>query len=371
MEQASSDVLILLDCCYAGTANASDGNGVTELISACPFNAAANPVGSFSFTKQLVIELRDLSKRPSFTVAELYRNIFCRIQGRIPEDPCERHPAPIHFALTQDDPHFPRSIQLSVRPEHINKRNAARNLASEPLITGRGSAVSILRDGEPISDPSSDSFPEAFLATSTSNLSEKVPRILLAIRLHETFRPGELSHNLFKEWLRMMPAVAEEVKVEAGFGSYSSILIVSIPMTVSLYLPEDPAIIRIGPITSSNIIGQAPKLRGDQKILSKSSIQNSKTTDQESLAHKSKSEDFAAQSFNKDVSRLLDVFPTFASSFADSAYGSSSAATDRGGSDIASRKPDSAFHSEVESFADEVYQTSSKHHAHIADIFYR
>jgi hypothetical protein len=114
LEQAESDVLILLDCCHAGTATASEGNGVTELISACAYNSQANGVGSYSFTKELIIELQQLSQKPSFTVAELYRNIFCRIQSRRPEDEDqrERHPAPIHLSLTQDHPRFPRTIQI-------------------------------------------------------------------------------------------------------------------------------------------------------------------------------------------------------------------------------------------------------------------
>ena len=77
LEQAENDVLILLDCCHVGTATTSEGSGVTELISACAYNSRANGVGSYSFTKELVIELRDLSLKPSFTVAELqYIGIF-------------------------------------------------------------------------------------------------------------------------------------------------------------------------------------------------------------------------------------------------------------------------------------------------------
>jgi hypothetical protein len=51
-----------------------------------------------------------------------------------------------------------------------------------------------------------------------------------------------------------MPTFAEEVKVEAGFNSFSSLLIVSIPLSLYDYLPRNPAIISLGPITSSNIL---------------------------------------------------------------------------------------------------------------------
>ena len=50
----------------------------------------------------------------------------------------------------------------------------------------------------------------------------------------------------------MLPVIAQDLKIEAGFGSYSSILIISMPFTVSLYLPNDAAIIKIGRIHLSN-----------------------------------------------------------------------------------------------------------------------
>jgi len=48
LEMAQSDVLILLDCCSSGVANASEGNGVTELLCACPYDTRANGVGHYS-----------------------------------------------------------------------------------------------------------------------------------------------------------------------------------------------------------------------------------------------------------------------------------------------------------------------------------
>jgi hypothetical protein len=147
LEQAESDVLILLDCCHSGTATASEGDGVTELISACAYNSQANGVGSYSFTKELIIELQQLSQQPSFTVAELYRNIFCRIQSRRPEDEGrrERHPAPIHLSLTQDHPIFPRTIQIY--PPTRKASPACVNSAPEGLSNSstRGNAGSSLK----------------------------------------------------------------------------------------------------------------------------------------------------------------------------------------------------------------------------------
>jgi hypothetical protein len=81
-----------------------------------------------------------------------------------------------------------------------------------------------------------------------------VPRIAISIRLNESFQVGSLSTTYFRDWLLNIPTFAEEVKVEAGFNSFSSLLIVSIPLSLYDYLPPNPAIISLGPITSSNIL---------------------------------------------------------------------------------------------------------------------
>ncbi|KAH9207971.1 hypothetical protein DL95DRAFT_232590, partial [Leptodontidium sp. 2 PMI_412] len=113
LEQAESDVLILLDCCSSGIGNAAEGNGVTELMSACAFDVTANGVGHYSFTKALTTELRLLSQKRSFPVVELYTHIYCRAQHHMAQGlENERYPAPIHLLLTRDE-NFPRSIQLS------------------------------------------------------------------------------------------------------------------------------------------------------------------------------------------------------------------------------------------------------------------
>jgi hypothetical protein len=131
LEKAPSDVLILLDCCASGTANTCEGNGVNEVISACAWNETANGVGAYSFTSAIVIELGRLSKKPSFSVGELYRNTFFRTQSRMPEDPPEqgrereRHPAPIHLVLTQD-----RQIARSIPLALLSAANTAAKAAS-------------------------------------------------------------------------------------------------------------------------------------------------------------------------------------------------------------------------------------------------
>jgi hypothetical protein len=264
LEDDPSDVLILLDCCASGTANACEGVGVNELISACAWNETANGVGPYSFTSALVIELRRLSQKTLFSVGELYRNIFWRTQSRMPEDvrqegrERERHPAPIHLVLTQDA--IPRSIQLSVRQERsqiaMDKTRTETNADENQMGSIIGESLFFPRGTTTSRHPTEDDYiPEPAVQQSRKQAlidKSKVPRLAFAIRLRDTFTPGEDIKGLFLQWLRDMPTIAEEVKVEAGFDAFSTLVIVSLPVAFCAYLSRDPAIISLGPIISGN-----------------------------------------------------------------------------------------------------------------------
>ena len=80
-------------------------------------------------------------------------------------------------------------------------------------------------------------------------------RMGYAIRLKEDFKVDNLSSNMFEECLQHLPPSLANVKIEAGFHNSSSLLIVSVPAGMSLYIPDDPHIISLGPIGS---LHQAP-----------------------------------------------------------------------------------------------------------------
>jgi hypothetical protein len=257
-------VLLLLDCCHAGTANTNEGEGLTELISACAYNSKANGVGPYSFTHALVIELNELAKQPYFSVGKLFGDIFYRIQARMPEDGTERHPAPVHLVLTNDT-HYRQSIMISSR---LNENSDAR--------------ISVPNADASNADTDSQDSSSQDLA------GIKVPRLLFAIRLRENFSASELTTELFTEWLRTIPTVAAAVKVEAGFESFSTLVIVSIPVYLSAYLPSDHAIISLGLVTSSNkvkipwsIRQHKAALNAEPKITEKFEVEESWEQDRE------------------------------------------------------------------------------------------
>ncbi|KAH7322002.1 hypothetical protein BKA65DRAFT_408428, partial [Rhexocercosporidium sp. MPI-PUGE-AT-0058] len=229
LEQAQSDALVLLDCPHTITPTSKRSNGVTEVIAAQAFNAGST-TEPYAFTKDLVTELRELSKLPSFSIGNLYHNIFCRAQSRISEQNGEER-APIYIPLAQEDFKFPRSIRLAIQKHNENGHREPSFEVQHPELAGvNGLALT-----------------PSFLHSSAV-LPGEIPRMAYAIRLKDDFNVGDLSSDLFLQWLGNLPASVAEVKIEAGFHSFSSLLIVSVPICMSIYMPQDPAVISLGPI---------------------------------------------------------------------------------------------------------------------------
>ncbi|KAG4431288.1 hypothetical protein IFR05_013232 [Cadophora sp. M221] len=263
LEMANSDVLILLDSCSSGVANASEGNGVTEMICACPFDSEANGVGHYSFTRALTIELQLLRTKPCFSVGELYTFIYTRMQSFLPQGiENERYPGPVHFILTNDEP-FNRGIKLSVQDLRAPE-NERIEIERPKRIGFQGpSDGKRPRDGESsdppnkrsrLNDTQGHSLEGDTYQPSEGNHAAKsadhdhwrlvpkdymypleAPRALFAVRFREDIKGEDLSVKLFKEWLRSIPAAVEEVCVEAGFECFSKLLLVTMPLSISSF----------------------------------------------------------------------------------------------------------------------------------------
>lgn len=269
---AQSDVLILLDCCSSGVANASEGNGVTELLCACPYDTRANGVGHYSFTHALTTELRLLSKKPCFSVGELYASIYTRIQSYLEQGiENERYPPPVHFTLTRDEP-FIRGIELSVQDSEASdqgntERSCPKRVRFEDTrnTKGHGESESNNAPNKRLRVDKSEEGSSREAACQSEHLEDcfhrygpkdslyplEAPRALFAVRFREDIGGKDLSIGLFREWLRSIPAAVEEVRVEAGFKCFSTLLLITIPLSMRSYIPQYPAIFFLGAVKSS------------------------------------------------------------------------------------------------------------------------
>lgn len=188
---------------------------------------------------------------------------------------------PLHVILSQNRK-LPRSIQLSPRRQPSSGLQLAEsgdicpsdewettsNLQQGPGSTLFGHPLQPQISGNSLQEPSaSDPSDQASDSTPASSFSESrvitCPRIAISIRLKESMTPSDLSVDLFTDWLRMVPIFAENVKIEAGFASCSTLLVVSLPISMWCYLGYIPAVSVFGIIKSGNLFQAHTKPKND------------------------------------------------------------------------------------------------------------
>jgi hypothetical protein len=77
------------------------------------------------------------------------------------------------------------------------------------------------------------------------------PRALFVVRFKDDIGSQDLSVELFREWLRSIPAAAEEVRVEAGFKCFSTLIFITMPLSMCSYIPRHQAVYFLGTVRSS------------------------------------------------------------------------------------------------------------------------
>jgi hypothetical protein len=120
LEEAYSDVLIIMDAAYYPSSSMERKQGVLELIAACGSEAQSNMLSRVLFTRALTEELRNKAKGPnqlSLSAAELHAKLLTMyprmlLDRRSPpdRDAIMGYPSPLHLQVSSN-PRLP-SIQL-------------------------------------------------------------------------------------------------------------------------------------------------------------------------------------------------------------------------------------------------------------------
>ena len=227
LEDADSDVLILLDCCHSIGSGSDVTKGTKEIIAACGFESEAPGVGHHSFTSSLIEELRCLGNGPTFTAASLHEKVLNRVMrswdpgynaerfycsdenGRLRDK--ERRKTPIYRSLNG----HPRQRSIEIMP--LAAKDMNKNL------------------------------------TNTSSREECSPPTKVTISIQ--FESSQLTNPRdFVQWLRDMPLLAESVDLISVQKSHSTIVILALPVAVWDLLPDHPACSFIGFTTSTNML---------------------------------------------------------------------------------------------------------------------
>ena len=255
LEQAQCDILILLDCCTAASSatESGPGTGVTEFIAACGFESDAPLVGQDSFTRILIEELIQLSFGPSFSAALLHHKLLARVKQFNPqsvsEEDYELTRTPVHIILANEAKR--RSIELT--PEIIRSSPTASNGLQASTSTQISSLSS--EPSDEVEMQSLESIKSSFRGYR-NGIKSPFPKVLISIALE---RDREFDSVELTEWLKSVPALANDMTVEAVYPSHSILLLLSLPVAVWDMLPENQAVTFIGFIGSTNVVSTLKK----------------------------------------------------------------------------------------------------------------
>ena len=310
LEQAKSDILILLDCCAAASSATDSGSGITEIIAACGFEAWAPGVGQHSFTRSLIEELRYLCGTHPFSTSLLHNKVLSRAKYWKPRyDPSARHremrKTPVYIVISNEI--RPRSIELEPRPPRlftvtentapentviestatentvpektVIESTVPENTVTESIVTENTASENTDTKTNATSSDSvifGSAFPSLSISPETSSNSGPVsgssrtsvsevwpdkdfecPKVLISVALEEE---QLLSAPQWADWIRSVPGLVKYASVEGIYKSDSTLILISIPIAVWNLMKPNPAISFIGFLKSRDLLRLSPHI---------------------------------------------------------------------------------------------------------------
>ncbi|CAG8979102.1 hypothetical protein HYALB_00000233 [Hymenoscyphus albidus] len=263
-EETESDVLFLLDCCAVATSSGGGGQGVTETIAACGLEPWPPGPERNLFTNALISVLEAWITRSSFTAAMLHSEILAAIKHEIPE----RRKWTTDQKIIQD-----RKTPIYILNSNVSTSSsielASRRNRNSGTISNRASA----NFSRPALAPSplnpSHVFskfdiynPENLLKTSkTGDL--QIPHVLIAIALEED---KNVDIDALYSWIHEIPALSKYAVVEGIYKSFSTALLLSIPLLIWDMLPDDLSVSFVAYIRSRNSLAK-DSIRGFSRLV--------------------------------------------------------------------------------------------------------
>ena len=228
-DDAHADVLILLDCCYAGCARfraVSTGRGTKEILAACSNRLPTTGVEYRSFTSVLADELKSAAaenqlRGDSLSVVELHSYMH---------DNRKLQYQPIYAQVNRNRYHTISLIPFPSLPSNSAGGSSPHDLES----------WSVVSDGR-------------------SRSSNNPTRVLLAIH---TSRSPTKDLVCFLKNECMLPSyvtgmkIEEVINIESIYESESTLALISVPLSIWNLLPDHPACRYIGKIRTGNLCQQ-------------------------------------------------------------------------------------------------------------------
>lgn len=269
LEEADSDVLLLLDCCHSAHPTITDStHGVTEAIAACGFETMASGVGPHSFTNALIQELEIASQGPPIAVAKLHGKILWRLKtwkpslqrdgdgnllqnedGTIPTE-FEQRVTAIHCFLTNE------TIYRSIILAPLKNRENSPPMTSFSQSNSQASCSESGLSSEAESNAESNGELSSSNTRSSGFFEPDCAQVLISISVDSNEIENNTSENIkiWTETLRLLPSSAKKIKIEGFFGSFSKLILVSMPVSIWDMLPKNPAYSFVGFVTTNNMM---------------------------------------------------------------------------------------------------------------------
>lgn len=250
LEDAQSDILLLLDTCADPEPAAAGSHGMKQAIAACsPEHKIRREPGQRSFTSFLVEALHKLSggQRP-FSVQRLYDETRALKQQQR-----ARSPPPPNGAASSASPIMP--IFFTLTPGKAQNLMLASMVGRAPVGPANGDAS----DGQ-----NSRSREDQIIdPESVADIRFEEARILVC-----TTFVGDASPDMsyFHQWLQNKPTLGASIAVEGMFLGPPTMLLISMPHSIWNVVQHDKVCCFLGYISSHNMIHLYEKLVGPAGI---------------------------------------------------------------------------------------------------------
>ncbi|POS85393.1 hypothetical protein EPUL_002284 [Erysiphe pulchra] len=260
LEEARTDILLLLDTCAASDVSFPSENYTKQIIAAYPPDQALRGSGPRSFTFNLIEALTRLGNGRPFTIQRLHEEIVASKQNKFLQDAglpngsnkrsSNHERMPVYFSLSNSHTH---SIMISPisQQQLISSLDLPVNLPDHEIQEGRAQ----LEQSQQIK------------FNSINDLTFEEPRALVCT----TFL-GEPSPEMssFKDWLQHAPVAAAKIAVEGMFHGPPTVLLISMPISVWNVLAADRTCAFLGYVNSHNMTVEYQRLINGFSSVSKS-----------------------------------------------------------------------------------------------------
>lgn len=248
-EMAKCDVLLLLDCCAGASAAplTERPTNIKETIAACGFETWTPRPGAQSFTHTLIEVMKEWASQLPFSAAMLHSEILTRLKHAPPHRSSqgalvESRKTPAYIVSTPD-PHT-ASITLGRMFEE-----ESYSLSSSQAVPG-SIPGNLSEKVQSDSYVSSEDRIQALMAVDDKG-QRAAPHVLLTVALEED---QVLDAASCARWLKQFPLLAKYVSVEGVYRSYSTLLLLSVPVVLWDLLPDHPATQFVGYVKSRNLV---------------------------------------------------------------------------------------------------------------------